>query len=58
MRVIEEGLGIEFSDLIDQIGLLAWVSIINQFVPILIGLNRRSCGATALSIRTYLVLLT
>lgn len=37
VRSIEQTLGIEFPDLVDQMGELAWVSLINQFVPALVG---------------------
>jgi hypothetical protein len=36
VRAIEAALQIEFADLVDKMGELAWVSIINQFAPVLI----------------------
>lgn len=37
VKSIEQALGIEFSELVDQMGELAWVSLINQFIPALVG---------------------
>ena len=37
VQTIERELKIEFPDLVDQMGHLAWVSILNQFAPVLIG---------------------
>jgi hypothetical protein len=37
VRAIEAALQIEFPDLVDHMGELAWTSIMNQFVPVLIG---------------------
>jgi hypothetical protein len=37
VQAIEASLGIPFSDLVDRLGSLAWISIINQFAPVLAG---------------------
>jgi len=37
VEAIEAALSMPFSDLVDQLGRLAWISILNQFAPTLVG---------------------
>jgi hypothetical protein len=37
VKAIEASLDIEFSDLVDTMGKLAWMCIVNQFAPVLVG---------------------
>jgi hypothetical protein len=37
VKSIEEALNLEFSELVDHMGELAWVSLMNQFIPALVG---------------------
>jgi hypothetical protein len=37
VKAIEASLDIDFGDLVDNMGKLAWTCILNQFVPVLVG---------------------
>jgi hypothetical protein len=57
MRNIEKELGIEFNRLVDDIGKLAWIAILNQFAPSLVGTQpgfyqASTCGRTNIVIST------
>ncbi len=49
MKSIEASLEINFGDLVDNMGKLAWTCILNQFITVLVGSSQCSCNRTTTS---------